>query len=67
MSCEVSVGHIGKLECDFIMCSSEMKHAYVKMAMTIMNDCSTEGRGHRPLKQMGDNWPKFAITCGDPI
>lgn len=63
----MSVGHIGKLECDFIMCSSEMKHAYVKMAMTIMNDCSIEGRGHRPLKQMGDNWPKFAITCGDPI
>ena len=64
---EVSVGRIGKLECDFVMRSPEMEYAYVQVAMTIMNDCSTEDREYRPLEQIRDNWPKFVITRSDPI
>ncbi|MDO4437782.1 MAG: ATP-binding protein [Coriobacteriaceae bacterium] len=64
---EVSVGRIGKLECDFVMRSSEMDYAYVQVAMTIMNDRSTEDREYRPLEQIRDNWPKFVITRNDPI
>lgn len=64
---EVSVGRIGKLECDFVMRSPEMEYAYVQVAMTIMNDHSTEDREYRPLEQIRDNWPKFLITRGDPI
>lgn len=64
---EVSVGRIGKLECDFVMRSPEMEYAYVQVAMTIMNDRSTEDREYRPLEQIRDNWPKFLITRGDPI
>ena len=64
---EVSVGRIGKLECDFVMRSPEMEYAYVQAAMTIMNDRSTEDREYRPLEQIRDNWPKFVITRGDPI
>ena len=64
---EVSVGRIGKLECDFVVRSPEMEYAYVQVAMTIMNDRSTEDREYRPLEQIRDNWPKFVITRGDPI
>ena len=64
---EVSVGRIGKLECDFVMRSPEMEYAYVQVAMTIMNDRATEDREYRPLEQVRDNWPKFVITRGDPI
>ena len=64
---EVSVGRIGKLECDFVMRSPEMEYAYVQVAMTIMNDRKTEDREYRPLEQIRDNWPKFVITRGDPI
>ena len=64
---EVSVGRIGKLECDFVMRSPEMEYAYVQVAMTIMNDRSTEDREYRPLERIRDNWPKFVITRNDPI
>ncbi len=64
---EVSVGRIGKLECDFVMRSPEMEYAYVQVAMTIMNDRATEDREYRPLEQIRDNWPKFVITRSDPI
>ena len=36
--CKVSVGRIGKLECDFILRNPEMGYAYVQVAMTIMAD-----------------------------
>lgn len=64
---EVSVGRIGKLECDFVMRSPEMEYAYVQVAMTIMNDRSTEDREYRPLERIRDSWPKFVITRSDPI
>ena len=64
---EVSVGRIGKLECDFVMRSPAMEYAYVQVAMTIMNDRKTEDREYRPLEQIRDNWPKFVITRSGPI
>ena len=64
---EVSVGRIGKLECDFVLRSPEMEYAYAQVAMTIMNDRATEDREYRPLEQIRDNWPKFVITRNDPI
>lgn len=64
---EVSVGRIGKLECDFVMRSPEMEYAYVQVAMTIMNDRKTEGGEYRPFEQIRDNRPKSVITRSDPI
>lgn len=64
---EVSVGHIGKLECDFVMRSPEMGYAYVQVAMTIMGDRKTEDREYRPLEQIRDSQPKFVITRGGPV
>ena len=64
---EVSVGRIGKLECDFILRDSDMNYAYVQVAMTIMNDRATEDREYRPLERIRDNYSKFIITRSDPI
>ena len=65
--CKVSVGRIGKLECDFILRNPEMGYAYVQVAMTIMADWSTEEREYRPFEQIKDNYPKYLLTRNDPI
>lgn len=65
--CEVSVGRVGKLECDFILRNSEMGYAYVQVAMTIMADRLTEEREYRPFEQIKDNYPKYLLTRSDPI
>ena len=64
---EVSVGRIGKLECDFVMRSPEMDYSYMQVAMTIMGDRATEEREYRSLEQIRDNYPKYVITRADPI
>ena len=65
--CKVSVGRIGKLECDFILRNPEVGYAYVQVAMTIVADQSTEEREYRPLEQIRDNYPKYLLTRSDPI
>ena len=65
--CKVSVGRIGKLECDFILRNPEMGYAYVQVAMTIMADRATEEREYRPFAQIKDNYPKYLLTRSDPI
>ena len=65
--CKVSVGRIGKLECDFILRNPEMGYAYVQVAMTIMADRATEEREYRPFAQIMDNYPKYLLTRGDVI
>ena len=65
--CKVSVGRIGKLECDFILRNPEMGYAYVQVAMTIMADRSIEEREYRPFGQIRDNYPKYLLTRGDVI
>ncbi len=63
----VSVGRIGKLECDFIMRGNDAGYSYVQVAMTIMASEKTEDREYRPLEQIRDNYPKFVLTRSDPI
>ena len=65
--CKVSVGRVGKLECDFILRNPEMGYAYVQVAMTIMADRATEEREYRPFTQIKDNYPKYLLTRSDPI
>lgn len=64
---KVSVGRIGKLECDFILWNPQMGYTYVQVAMTIMADRATEGREYRPFQQIRDNYPKYLLTRSDPI
>ena len=63
----VSVGRIGKLECDFIMRNEIMQYSYVQVAMTILSSQNTEEREYRPLEAIKDNYPKYVITRNDLI
>ena len=58
----VSVGRIGKLECDFILRSAENDYSYVQVAYTIMQSEETENREYRPLEAINDNYPKYVVT-----
>lgn len=58
----VSVGRIGKLECDFILRDREMNYAYVQTAYTIALNGETEEREYRALEAIKDNYSKYVIT-----
>lgn len=60
--CTVSVGRIGKLECDFIIRNREMDYSYVQVAYTIALSKETEDREYRPLEMIADNYPKYVMT-----
>ena len=64
---DISVGRIGKLECDFILERNNTDYSYVQVAMTIMNSIDTEDREYRPLESIKDNYPKYVITRNDLI
>lgn len=61
----VSVGKIGKLECDFIIRNNNMEYAYIQVAMTILNSKETEDREYTCLEKIKDNYPKYVITKND--
>ena len=62
----VSIGRIGKLECDFILRNNEMNYAYVQVSYTIALSKDTEAREYRPLEMIKDNYPKYVATL-DPL
>ena len=64
---EVSVGRIGKLECDFVCRSPQMEYSYIQVALTIMDSRKTEDREYRPLEAIRDNYPKYVVTRSDLI
>ncbi len=62
----VSIGRIGKLECDFIL-RKDLDYSYLQICMTIMSSIETEEREYRPLETIKDNYPKYILTRSDPI
>lgn len=58
----VSVGRIGKFECDFILRNIENDYSYVQVAYTIMQSEDTENREYRPLERVHDNYAKYVAT-----
>lgn len=58
----ISVGRIGKLECDFILRDRDMNYSYVQIAYTINESKETEDREFRPLEKIKDNYPKYVMT-----
>ena len=62
----VSVGRIGKLECDFILRDTAMQYSYVQVAYTIALSRETEDREYRVLESIKDNYPKYVATT-DPL
>lgn len=59
----VSVGRVGRLECDFILRDNEMHYSYVQVAYTIALSKDTEDREYRPLESIRDNYPKYVATA----
>lgn len=60
----MSVGRIGKLECDFIT-RKNMDYYYIQVAMTIA-ERKTEDREYAPFEEIRDNYPKYLFTL-DPL
>ena len=59
----ISVGRIGRLECDFILRDNEMNYSYIQVAYTILESRETEDREYRALEGItGDNYPKYLLT-----
>lgn len=58
----VSVGRIGKLECDFILRDVNMDYSYVQVAYKILQSKDTEDREYRPLESIRDNYKKYVMT-----
>lgn len=57
---KISVGRIGKLECDFITRIND-EYRYIQVAMTIMSE-DTENREYKPFSMIRDNYPKYLFT-----
>ena len=58
----VSVGKIGRTECDFILRSRTGAYSYVQVSYTINSSRETEDREYRPLEAIKDNYPKYVVT-----
>lgn len=63
----VSVGRIGKLECDFILRNTDNEYSYVQVAYTILQSKETEDREYKPLEQIKDNYAKYVATTDQLI
>ena len=57
----VSVGRIGRLECDFILRAGTLDYAYVQVAMTIADE-EVENREYRSLEKIRDAYPRYVMT-----
>ena len=62
MDYSVSVGRIGRLECDFILRDNELNYSYIQVAYTINESKATEDREYAPLEAAKDNYPKYVVT-----
>ena len=58
----ISVGRIGKLECDFILRDRNQNYSYIQIAYTILASIDTENREYEPLENIKDNYPKYVMT-----
>ena len=63
----VSVGRIGKLECDFILQKDFSEYSYVQVCMTMMDSRKTEDREYAPLEKIRDNYAKYVLTRNDVV
>lgn len=60
---QVSIGKIGNLEVDFIA-QKDDERIYYQVAATVL-DPSTFQREFRPLKKIGDHYPKYVLTMDE--
>jgi len=58
---KVSVGRIGKFECDFITRDLKNQYAYIQVSQTVA-DKVTEEREYRPFSLIRDGYPRYLLT-----
>lgn len=58
---KVSVGKIGKVECDFITRDIKNDYAYIQVSQTVANK-ETEEREYRPFTYLRDGYPRYLLT-----
>lgn len=59
----ISIGKIGKFECDFIFRNSITgDYSYAQVCYTMTGQEETEEREYRPLESISDNYPKYILT-----
>ena len=58
----MSVGRIGRLECDFILRNHELDYFYIQVAYKILLSRETEEREYRPLEAIRDTYKKYVMT-----
>lgn len=64
---QISIGKIGKLECDFILRNKKGDYAYVQVAYTLQGEDlkATERikeREYRPFREIRDSYPRYIIS-----
>lgn len=57
----MSVGRIGKLECDFIVRKGVDEHYYLQVAKNI-DDKKTEAREYRPFYEIKEMYPRYLFV-----
>ena len=64
---QISIGKIGKLECDFIARKKDGEYAYIQIAYTLQGEDrkSTDRikeREYRPFREIRDGYPRYIIS-----
>ena len=64
---QISIGKIGKLECDFILRDKKGDYAYLQVAYTLQGEDkkATEKikeREYRPFREIRDSYPRYIIS-----
>lgn len=64
---QISIGRIGKLECDFIVRDKNQNYAYIQVAYTMQGEDlkATERikeREYRPFRDIKDGYPRYVIS-----
>lgn len=64
---QISIGKIGKLECDFIVRNKNGNYAYIQVAYTLQGeDLKTseriKEREYRPFREIRDGYPRYIIS-----
>lgn len=64
---QVSIGKIGKLECDFIVRDRHQNYAYIQVAYTlqgedILTTNKIKEREYRPFRSIQDGYPRYIIS-----
>ena len=59
---QVSVGKIGKLECDFIVRKQNGDYAYIQVTYSMTGNEIVKEREYRPFREIRDGYPRYIIS-----